>query len=79
MNSQAVSGVTVKIPQSGSWNSANGSRTLRGHPDTYVVQSGDTVNKIACYYGDVDPNGIIIANSLKSPYSLTAGQSLHIP
>ena len=79
MNSQAVSGVTVKIPQSGTWSSANGGRSLRGHPDTYVVQSGDTVNKIACAYGDVDPNGIIAANNLKSPYSLSVGQSLHIP
>jgi LysM repeat protein len=79
MNSLAVTGVTVKIPQSGTWNSANGSRSLRAHPDTYVVQSGDTVNKIACAYGDVDPNSIIIANGLKSPYNLTAGQSLHIP
>ena len=79
MNSQAVSGVTVKIPQSGSWNSANGSRSLRGHPDTYVVQPGDTVNKVACYYGDVDPNAIIAANELTSPYTLSVGQKLHIP
>ena len=79
MNSQAVAGVTVKIPSSGTWNTANGSRTLKGHPDTYTVQAGDTLNKIACSYGDVDPNSIIAANNLKSPYTVSAGQTLNIP
>jgi LysM repeat protein len=79
MNSQAVVGKTVKISQGGSWNSANGSRTLKAHPDTYTVASGDTLNKIACSYGDADPNLIALANDLKAPYSLSAGQSLKIP
>ena len=79
MNSQAVAGKSVKIPQGGSWNSANGSRTLKAHPDTYTVSAGETLNKIACSYGDADPNLIILANDLKSPYTLTAGQSLKIP
>jgi LysM repeat protein len=79
MNSQAVAGKSVKIPQGGSWSSASGSRTLKAHPDTYTVASGDTLNKIACSYGDADPNLIILANDLKSPYTLTAGQSLKIP
>ena len=79
MNSQAVLGASVKIPQSGSWSSSFGDRTLKAHPDTYTVQSGDTLNKIACLYGDVDPNSIIAANDLKSPYPVTAGQTLDIP
>jgi LysM repeat protein len=79
MSSQAIVGATVKIPQGGSWNSANGSRTLKPHPDTYTVVSGDTLNKIACGYGDADPNQIALANDLKSPYTLSAGQSLKIP
>ncbi len=79
MNSQAVVGTSVKIPQGGSWNTANGSRTLKPHPDTYAVQSGDTIYRIACTYGDVDPNNIILANSLSAPYSVSAGQSLKIP
>jgi LysM repeat protein len=79
MSSLAVVGKSVKIPQGGSWNSANGSRTLKPHPDTYTVASGDTLNKIACSYGDADPNLIILANDLKSPYTLSAGQSLKIP
>jgi LysM repeat protein len=78
-NSQAVVGQTIKIPQDGSWPSSSGSRALKGHPDTYQVQSGDTLNKIACIYGDVDPSGIIAANDLKAPYTLSAGQTLQIP
>jgi LysM repeat protein len=79
MNSLAVSGISVKIPQGGSWSEANGSRTLKAHPDTYTVQSGDTLNKIACGYGDADPNLIALANSLSAPYSLSPGQTLNIP
>ena len=79
MNSQAVAGITVKIPQGGSWNSDSGSRTLKAHPDTYTVASGDTLNKIACTYGDADPNLIALANDLKAPYSISVGQSLNIP
>lgn len=79
MNSQALVGASVKLPQGGSWPSSFGARALKAHPNTYTVQSGDTVNKIACAYGDVDPNGIIAANTLVSPYTLTAGQDLNIP
>jgi LysM repeat protein len=79
MSSQAVAGVTVKIPQGGSWNSDNGSRTLKAHPDTYTVQSGDTLNKIACSFGDADPNLIALANGLSAPYSVSPGQTLNIP
>ncbi len=79
MNSQAVVGQSVKIPQGGSWPSSFGARALKAHPANYTVQSGDTVNKIACGFGDVDPNGIIAANALSSPYTLAAGQELNIP
>jgi len=79
MNSQAETGKVVQIPQSGSWSDSFGSRSLIKHPASYTVKSGDTVNKIACAFGDVDPNAIIYANSLKTPYTLTAGQVLQIP
>ncbi len=79
MNSQAVSGQSIKIPQGGSWNSDAAARTLKPHPDTYTVQSGDTINKIACAYGDADPNLIALANDLKAPFSISAGQQLKIP
>lgn len=79
MNSQAMVGATVKIPQSGSWPSSFGARSLKAHPDTYTVLSGDTIYKIACIYGDVDPNAVVAANALAAPFTLTAGQILHIP
>jgi LysM repeat protein len=70
-------GTVLKIPQSGTWNI--GDRALKSHPTTYTVNSGDTIYSIACLYGDVDPNQIIAANNLSSPYNLTAGQTLNIP
>lgn len=79
MNSLAVVGKVVKVPSSGSWSDAYGPRSLKKHPATYSVQAGDTIYKVACGFGDVDPNAIVYANSLKSPYTLTAGQTLQIP
>lgn len=70
-------GMSLKIPQSGSWDL--GDRALKPHPTTYTVASGDTIYSIACAFGDVDPNMLILANNLKDPYTLTAGQSLQIP
>lgn len=70
-------GMTLKIPQSGSW--TFGDRALKSHPVVYKVASGDSIYSIACAFGDVDPNMIILANALKDPYTLTAGQSLQIP
>jgi LysM repeat protein len=70
-------GMTLKIPQSGSW--TFGDRALKTHPVVYTVASGDSIYSIACAFGDVDPNMIILANGLKEPYTLTTGQSLQIP
>jgi len=70
-------GTVLKIPQSG--NKFPGKRALKSHPTTYNVSSGDTIYKISCHFGDLDPNDLIAANSLTSPYKLTAGDSLHIP
>jgi LysM repeat protein len=79
MNSQAMPGVKVNIPAGGSWTTVNGPRTLKAHPATYVVVADDTVNKIACLFGDVDPNQVILANNLKAPYTLTPGQTITLP
>lgn len=79
MNSQAVVGQTVKIPQGGSWPSSFGARSLKAHPADYTIQSGDTLNKIACGFGDADPNAIILANDLKAPYTLSAGDVIKVP
>ena len=76
-SSQVHAGTVLKIPSSGHWNI--GSRVLKAHPVTYTVRGGDTINSIACQFGDVSPEGIIAANSLKSPYTLTSGTSLQIP
>lgn len=79
MNSKLSIGTTLQIPQSGNWDPANGSRALKPHPTSYSVQPGDTVNSIACAYGDVTPEAIIAVNGLQSPYTLSTGQTLQIP
>ncbi len=70
-------GTVLKIPQNGS--SFPGNRTLRAHPTTYTVQSGDTIYSIACLFGDVDPASIAFVNNLTKPFQLTAGQTISIP
>jgi LysM repeat protein len=77
INSKPAVGTVLNLPANSSWDA--GSRSLIAHPATYTVVSGDTIYSIACAYGDADPNAIITANSLKSPYDLTAGQVLQIP
>lgn len=70
-------GSVLTIPQGAApW---DGVRALVAHPASYTVRANDTIYTIACYYGDVDPNAIIYANSLQSPYTLTVGQILNIP
>ncbi|MEN6480807.1 MAG: LysM peptidoglycan-binding domain-containing protein [Anaerolineaceae bacterium] len=71
-------GTTLTIPSDSKW-PAEFERALKAHPTQYTVKSGDTIYTIACGFGDVDPNNIIVANNLKSPYTLTAGQVLQIP
>jgi LysM repeat protein len=56
-----------------------GDRSLRAHPTSYVVQSGNTVYSIACTFGDVDPRNIEAANNLTGAYTLSAGQTIQIP
>lgn len=79
LSSRPSAGTVLKIPQSGSWNPANGDRALKSHPTTYTVKSGDTINTIACGFGDVAPEQIAQANGLKEPHTLTPGQTLNIP
>jgi LysM repeat protein len=56
-----------------------GSRSLRAHPTSYVVQSGDTVNSIACLFGDVDPRNIEAVNNFTGAYAISVGQTIQIP
>ena len=76
-SSTYYAGMDLTIPQTGNTFPAN--RSLRNHPGTYVVQSGDTIFSVACLYGDVDPYAIAAANSLQSPYRLDTGQTIQIP
>ncbi len=70
-------GLVLSIPQTGDPFPAD--RAWHSHPDTYTVVSGDTLNGIACYYGDLTPAAIATANNLSSSATLTAGQKLTIP
>jgi LysM repeat protein len=70
-------GLVLKIPQTG--NTFPGQRALRTHPTTYIIAVNDTIYKIGCYFGDVDPLAVAAVNHLVSPYALTVGQSLSIP
>lgn len=70
-------GTVLRIPKTG--NTFPAARSLKDHPTTYKVKSGDTIYSIACEFGDVDPYAIAYANGLSAPYKLTPGQELHIP
>jgi len=79
-NDPIYPGDILKIPANGA--PFAGERAL--HPHTanmvYTVSAAyDTIYKIGCYFGDVDPNRIIAANNLNDPYTLTSGQKLIIP
>lgn len=76
LSSRPRTGYTLTIPQTG--DPFDGNRTLRAHPSTYTVSSGDTLNSIACMYGDVSPDAIAAANNLSSN-KLSVGQTLQIP
>lgn len=77
VNTVVQPGTELRIPQTG--RGFPEARALRDHPTTYTVRSGDTINSIACYFGDVDPRAIAHVNGLQEPYNLTAGQTLQIP
>lgn len=73
-------GYVLKIPQSGEWpESRFGHRYIRIHPAVHTVVAGETLNTIACLYGDVDPGEIVEANNLSEPYKISAGMDLQIP
>ena len=69
-------GRTLQIPSTGTF---PGTRALKAHPATYIVQTGDTIYSIACQYGDVDPINIAAVNNLVAPYTLTIGAQIQIP
>ena len=70
-------GFILNIPSTG--NPFVGARTLIPHPTTYTVQMNETIYKIACAFGDVDPLYMAAYNSLVSPFTLTSGTVLNVP
>jgi LysM repeat protein len=77
LNSQVQTGATLKIPQTG--NPFVTDRSLKDHPTSYTVVAGDTIYTVACKFGDVGPDMIILVNGLQSPYTLSAGSTIQIP
>jgi LysM repeat protein len=76
-SSLTYAGEVLKIPQTG--NQFVGERALKSHPDYYKILSGDTLNIIACGYGDVSPDMIALQNNLQSYTGLPDGEVLIIP
>jgi LysM repeat protein len=77
LNSPVYVGMVLKIPQTG--NTFEGKLSLAAHPTNYTVQAGDTLNIIACKFGDVSPELIALQNNLSGAYTLNVGQVLVIP
>jgi LysM repeat protein len=75
-SSYTYAGQVLKLPQTG--NTFVGERALKPHPDYYKIQAGDTLNTIACSYGDVSPDMIALQNNLHST-DLPVGEVLIIP
>jgi LysM repeat protein len=75
-NSNVYPGTTLTIPKDAG--GFGGNRALSAHPTKYTVVAGDTINSIACLFGDVDPRAIEDVNGLEGD-SLTPGTVLKIP
>jgi LysM repeat protein len=76
-SSLTYAGQVLKIPQTG--HTFVGERALKPHPDYYKIQPNDTLNTIACSYGDVSPDMIALQNGLTSYTGLPDGEVLTIP
>lgn len=76
MDSYVLPGFVLTLPQNSTY---YGERALKPHPTDYTVQAGDTIGKIACSFGDVNPYNIYAVNGLEQGAALTTGQVLHIP
>jgi len=76
-NSNVYPSTTLTIPKDAG--GYEGTRALRDHPTQYTVVAGETINSIACLFGDVDPRAIEDVNGLTGDYDLTPGTVLKIP
>ena len=70
-------GLVLIIPQDAA--KFQGDRSLKNHPSTYTVKSGDTFYSIACVFGDVWPEEIAAQNFMELGDALTSGTQLDIP
>jgi LysM repeat protein len=70
-------GLVLTIPQDAA--KFQGDRSLKNHPSTYTVKSGDTFYSIACVFGDVWPEEIAAQNFMELGDALTSGTQLDIP
>ncbi|MBN1231211.1 MAG: LysM peptidoglycan-binding domain-containing protein [Anaerolineales bacterium] len=70
-------GQTLQIPQDAP--EFTGDRSRLPHPDNYTVVAGDTLNIIACKYGDVGPAQIARANGEKVDWKPEVGSTIKIP
>ena len=77
VNSYVYNGTRLSIPAGA--DPFPGNRALQSHPVWYEVQKGDTLNSIACQYGNVYPESIVYANGLEDNAGLVVGQMLYIP
>lgn len=77
VNSATYVGMTLKIPQTG--NHFDGQVWLKAHPAEYKVKAGETLEIIACKFGNVSPEMIALQNNLSTPFTLNVGQVLVIP
>ncbi|MEJ2511672.1 MAG: LysM peptidoglycan-binding domain-containing protein, partial [Anaerolineales bacterium] len=62
-------GLVLTIPQDAA--KFQGDRSLKNHPSTYTVKSGDTFYSIACVFGDVWPEEIAAQNFMELGDALT--------
>lgn len=76
VDSYVYPGFVLTLPQNSNFGSG---RSLKSHPTEYTVQPGDTVGKIACSFGDVNPYDIYAVNKLEQGSALTPGQVINIP
>lgn len=76
LESYVLPGFVLTLPKDSTY---IGERSLKSHPTDYTVQAGDTIGKIACGFGDVNPYDIYAVNRLEQGAALTTGQVLHIP
>ncbi len=76
---KSSAGSYLVIPKKSVWNEGNGSRMKTEHPAEYDVHNGDTLNSIACIFGDITPEKIAEANSLDVSSVLSSGMKLQIP